>query len=112
MWCFHDRLKQFTFSNGEEIKCCVDCTTFDNKRIEVLRVGTVEITKTPQEETHWRFLLEEAGLSDQLAGNHLVDNGGSLQDLAKLLTNAHYLPEYFEGVRFIHVLPTLKKLYD
>jgi hypothetical protein len=110
--CFHDRLKQFKRSNGEEIKCCPDCTTFDNKRIETLRVSNIEMPKT-EEETHFSFLLEEAGLSDQLAGNHLVDNGGSLQDLAKIPTTDVCLPDDLNGpLQFCYVSPLLKKLYN
>lgn len=112
MWCFHDRFKQFKFSDGVLIECCVDCTTFDNRRIEALRVGNAEMPKAT-EQTHWGFMLEEAGLSDQLAGNHLVDNGGSLQNLAKLPSYAYHLPdECAEVAKFIYVLPTLKRLYD
>src|SRR5579872_5278246 len=99
MFCFHDRLKQHTFIDGVQIKCCVDCTIFDNRRAEVLRVSNIEVPQA-KEQTHWQFLLEEAGLSDKVSwcdGNHLVEHGGSLQDIAKLP---------------IGVLPTLKKLYD
>lgn len=61
MWCFHDRLKEFTFKDGTTIKMCPDCTQFDTKRIEALRTGNVEMPKA-KEELHWKFVLEKAGL--------------------------------------------------
>jgi hypothetical protein len=60
MWCFHDRLKQHTFSDGVTIKCCVDCKSFDSQRIQALRVNNVEMPHS-DEEFHWQFVLEQAG---------------------------------------------------
>lgn len=61
MWCFHDRLREFTFSDGSLIQMCPDCTQFDTKRKEALRVGRVEMPKA-KEELHWALLTEKAGV--------------------------------------------------
>jgi hypothetical protein len=37
--CQHPRLRSFTFSDGQTIKLCPDCTKFDGKRYSVLNNG-------------------------------------------------------------------------
>lgn len=61
MFCFHDRLREFKFSDGALIKMCPDCTAFDTKRNEVLRRGSLEVPKS-EEKIHWLELLDNAGL--------------------------------------------------
>ncbi len=61
-WCFHDRAKRFTFTDGVLIELCADCSVFDEPRRLALRVSNVEMPKARQE-THWNLLLEKAGLS-------------------------------------------------
>lgn len=50
--CTHDRLRSFTFADGNNIKMCPDCTRFDGKRYEVLNKGKKKsvshATKRPQ----------------------------------------------------------------
>lgn len=58
MFCFHDRLREFKFSDGALIKMCPDCTAFDTKRGEVLRCGSIDVPKA-KEALHWGLLLTE-----------------------------------------------------
>lgn len=116
MWCFHDRLKQFTFSNGVTIECCPDCTRYDNKRAEVLRVGKSEMPCAEQR-IHWAELLDAAGFPEHIAGNNWLNLAGGLNDLDKN-PNVYFVPEYLGDERLWSswittiVQPTLKKLYD
>lgn len=65
MWCFHDRLKEFTFSEqagGQTIKMCPECTAFDAHRIKVLKTGHVDMPDTKVQQ-RWDIILDDAGLS-------------------------------------------------
>jgi hypothetical protein len=66
-WCFHDRMREYKFSDGSIIKMCPDCTEFDNKREAVLRTGSVVIPQS-KEKIHWNMLLvkEDITLDDGL----------------------------------------------
>lgn len=116
MWCFHDRLKEFVFKCGAKIMSCVDCTTFDNKRNETLRVGTAELPKA-QEQIHWELLLEKAGLGEHVAEMPWLNYVGTTDSLGNN-PNVYYTPEclgdepkWSSWITQI-VQPLFKKLYD
>lgn len=68
MWCFHDRLKEFEFHDGQQIKCCPECTHFDKAREAVLCAEY--IASLPVSEVRdWKLLLEGAGLGEYAGDN-------------------------------------------
>jgi hypothetical protein len=58
-WCFHDRIREFTFSDGQVIKMCPDCTQFDAHRREVLVDTGKALFATEEQMQHWETLLSK-----------------------------------------------------
>lgn len=83
--CFHDRLREFTFKNGDTIKCCLDCTTFDNARIDYLKTGHYEIPKA-KGIIHWNLILDKAGLAMTSGTHEWLLYVGDCQDIMRELS--------------------------
>lgn len=92
MWCFHDRFKQFTFSElagGETIKMCPDCTAFDTHRVGVLKTG--EVYKTDMEtQVRWDIVLDKAGLGEDVGKYDWLLYDGDLPSLPNAHPNTRF----------------------
>lgn len=84
MNCFHDRVKEFTFNDGQTIKMCPDCTYFDNARSELLRTE-VHIPRA-KGETNWKLLLDKTGLPMSVGIHQWLSYVGDISSVMRSLT--------------------------
>ncbi len=66
--CAHPNLHSFTFSTGQTIKMCADCTAFDKQRIAQLKTGSIPKAQM----LRWEERLEAEGLPKELPHNPIV----------------------------------------
>ena len=79
--CKHINLRSFTFSTGETIQSCPDCTAFDEERQDVLKTVNISALKGTQLR-EWDNKLKTEGLSEGRAAFHPSLCWGDFDDLA------------------------------
>lgn len=65
--CFHDRLREFTFTDKQVVKMCLDCPTYENARRPVFcpPLPTKLFSDTDMLQ-RWDVILDDAGLNTEM----------------------------------------------
>jgi hypothetical protein len=79
--CKHSNKRTFTFSTGEVVSSCPDCTRFDTKRAKTLKVENI-VKASPGALALWKADLDAVGLSMSKGSFHKSLCWGDLDDLA------------------------------
>lgn len=105
MGCSHPRLKAFSFADGQVIKSCPDCSTFDASRSKVLRTKPEEqpTVKVSAETAVAEFLarvgtknlrtLEALNAVDHGHDPHVTSYSGLAEDFADVAGKQTITPE-------------------
>lgn len=117
MFCFHDGLREFAFSDGAVIKLCKYCTAFDNARIALFACGYVTKIK-PSDQQRWDVILNQVGFSLE-AGVYdwlVIDSAIQQQSLSRRKTPITYstLDDHnfdLRQVPFYHSLPMPRTMH-
>lgn len=65
--CFHDRLREFTFTDKQVVKMCLDCLIFESARRPVLCPPLpTKLFSNADISQRWDVILDDAGLNMEM----------------------------------------------